>query len=377
MTYVIYFITYVMTGGQAELASGTNVPFSYACHDIPFIRKAGAPMDSRNQQEPPQLVEEQASLTAILRKSEESCRDCNPLTPITCLSGCKAWKIKNEFRSLHAHFKDPSYSTHLLNTLKNARRLQTLQLISKEHQTLSRLQQTLKIHGYHHSQQTILQEYLNPLAEAGLIDEVQNLYHATMLGNKINEIMHNFRDLANILPSHSKGYEEKALDYLQASPRTYEEFQNIMPTESVSRVIKRLQVANLVKTDKENNYIFFFKTKRSPDKESLSSTETRVYRHISDEGIPARKIAEKAELSLRRVYKYLRKLKGKKLVFIRKKPKLYALTENGFNAAATLDLLHRLIKEASTLTMQFDKEHEINELMLVDAHQTKTKNAKV
>jgi sugar-specific transcriptional regulator TrmB len=138
-----------------------------------------------------------------------------------------------------------------------------------------------------------------------------------------------------------------------------------------------LQVANLVKTDKENNYIFFFKTKRSPDKESLSSTETRVYRHISDEGIPARKIAEKAELSLRRVYKYLRKLKGKKLVFIRKKPKLYALTENGFNAAATLDLLHRLIKEASTLTMQFDKEHEINELMLVDAHQTKTKNAKV
>jgi predicted transcriptional regulator len=334
-------------------------------------------MDSKNRHDPPQLVEEQTSLTAILRKSEESCKNCNPLTPITCLSGCKAWKIKNEFRRLHAHFKDPSYSTNLLNTLKNVRRLQMLQLISKEHQTLSRLQQTLKTHGYYHSQQTILQEYLNPLADAGLIDEVQNQYHATILGNKINEIMSNFEDLASILPSHSKGYEERTLDYLQASPRTYEEFRNVMPAKSVPRVIKRLQTVNLVKTDKENNYIFFFKTKRDPNKESLSSTEERVYGYISDEGIPARRIAEKAELSQRRVYKCLRKLKGKKLVFFRKKPKLYALTENGFNAAATLNLLHRLIEEASTLALRLDKEQEISELVLVDAQQTKKKNAKV
>ena len=51
----------------------------------------------------------------------------------------------------------------------------------------------------------------------------------------------------------------------------------------------------------------------------------------------------KAQLSVRRVYKYLRGLKGKKLVFTRKSPKTYELTGKGKKLAVILKDLTQLV----------------------------------
>ncbi len=92
----------------------------------------------------------------------------------------------------------------------------------------------------------------------------------------------------------------------------------------------------LVQTSKEKNYIFFFRTRRNAFLERLSPTEDRVYQNIPDEGIYAGKLSNKSGISLRRTYKYLRKLKGKKLVFERRKPLTYSLTDRGVKVTSML-----------------------------------------
>ena len=101
----------------------------------------------------------------------------------------------------------------------------------------------------------------------------------------------------------------------------------------------------LIETPKERDYVFFFRSKRDPNKESFSSTERKVYDNISEEGVSAKKLAEKTEISMRRTYKYLRALKGKKLVFTRKTPKAYGLTDKGERLASLLNELHSLVEE--------------------------------
>jgi hypothetical protein len=54
---------------------------------------------------------------------------------------------------------------------------------------MARLQQELKKRGYYHSQQTIAEEYLNPLLEVGLAREDQNRYYATVFGCRLNELI--------------------------------------------------------------------------------------------------------------------------------------------------------------------------------------------
>ncbi len=91
--------------------------------------------------------------------------------------------------------------------------------------------------------------------------------------------------------------------------------------------------------------MFFFKSKRDPNKETFSETERKVYDSIPEKGIPAKKLADKAVLSIRRIYKYLRGLKGKKLVFTRKTPKAYGLTSKGEKLASLLQELENLVEE--------------------------------
>jgi predicted transcriptional regulator len=148
-----------------------------------------------------------------------------------------------------------------------------------------------------------------------------------------------------VLPPHSECYEENALIELMREPKTFRDFECVVPVKSVGRVLDRLQKVELIGTAKENDYVFFFRTKRNPGKEKFSSTERRVYENIFEDGIPARKLAEKTGISLRRTYKYLRKLKGKKLVFTRKRQKCYSLTAKGYRAAEFLNGLFGLTAE--------------------------------
>jgi predicted transcriptional regulator len=325
-------------------------------------------METENHRNSLQEAEKHASLTDLLGMLEETCRNCNPLTPITCVTGCKTWRLKNQFRKLREKAKNPDYMTNLLNTLKNKRRLQLLEMISKDRYSIARLQQKIKELGFNHSRQTIFEEYINPLIEVGLVGEDQNVYSATVFGCRLNGLVKDFRDVAEILPPHSECYEEIALDMLLKGPKTYEDLEGIIPAKSVARVLSRLQRAALAETKNEKDYVFFFTTKRDPNGSPLSPTERRVYEKIPAEGISARKLAEKAGISLRRTYKYSRKLKGKKLVFTRKKPTSYALTTKGARMATMLGTLRHLAVEALTTTTQLVENEQSGNGMTLETY---------
>jgi len=312
---------------------------------------------------------EQLSLAEILKKSEEVCKNCNPLTPLVCVTRCNIWKLKNEFRKLHEKTKNPYFMVNLLNTLKNKRRLQILKIISKGRYSVGKLQQELKKLGYYHSQKTIAAEYISPLVEVGLADETQSHYYATTFGCKLNEIIKDFLEFENILPPHSECYEEITLNMLLNAPKAFKDLKSVIPAKSVARILSRLQRTKLIETTKEKDYVFYFRTKRDQKKAKFSPTERRVYESITMGGISARKLAEKARISLRRTYKYLRKLKVKKMVFARKSPKSYTLTVKGFQVATLLQNIHNLAVEILATATQLVKDKETYELLMPDTLQ--------
>jgi len=291
------------------------------------------------------VIQRKTGIAEVLEKAKETCKDCHPLTPMICVTRCNIWKLKNELRKLDQKMKNPNFVTNLLNTLKNRRRLQLLETLSKGRYSMIRLQQKLKKLGYYHSQRTIAKEYVAPLIEVGLVEENHNKYHTTVFGCKLNELIKDFSDIRQLLPPHSECYEEEIVKALFERSKTYEELKFLVPTESLSRVLKRLHAANLITKDDENNYIFYFKTRRDPQQEKLSSTEKRVYQSIPEEGITPKELGSKTNISLRRTYKYLRKLRGKKLTFKRKRPKTYALTEEGTQIARLLEKIRVLLTE--------------------------------
>jgi predicted transcriptional regulator len=309
-------------------------------------------METKNNGSQLQKAESQTSLADLLVKLQNTCRDCNPLSPTTCVTRCSTWRLKNQLRRLHEKTKSPDFMTKLLNAIKNERRMQLLETIGNERSTVMQLQRKLKQQGFNHSQQTMIEQYINPLMDVGLADQTQNLYCATLFGSKVSELTKDFHDLGRMLPPHSECYEEVTLGLLLRGPRIHEDLRTIIPAKSLSRVLSRLQKATLAETSKERDYIFFFATKRDACMERLSATEKRVHSNIPPEGIPARRLAQKTRISLRRTYKYLRKLKGKKLVFARKKPASYALTAKGTQMALMLEALHNLVIQALTATAQ-------------------------
>jgi len=284
-------------------------------------------------------------LAEMLRTLDAECRNCAPLSPLKCITRCNVWKLKNELRRLRETMDNPNFIKDLFNVLKNETRLHILNTIVKTRFSVSQLQQELKKAGYTHSQDTINEEYLRPLMEVGLAAEARDEYYATMFGGRLTELLESFPEFVTVLPAHSECYEETLLSALLAGPKTFQEVEELISPKVASRVLKRLKTVGLIETPEERDYVFFFKTKRDPNKEPFSITERKVYDSIPEEGISAKKIAEKTGLSLRRIYKYLRGLKGKKLVFTRKTPKSYGLTVKGEKLASLLQDLQNLVEE--------------------------------
>ncbi len=290
-------------------------------------------------------AERNRDLAGLLRTLDAECRNCAPLTPLKCITRCNVWKLKNELRQLRETMDNPNFIKDLFNVLKNEARLHILSAIVNGRHSASQLQQELKRVGHSHSQDTINEEYLRPLIEVGLAAEAQDQYYATMFGGRLTELLEGFPEFVNVLPAHSECYEETLLSALLAGPKTFQEVEAFISPKIAARILKRLKTAELIETPEERDYIFFFKSKRDPNKETFSSTERKVYDNISEEGISAKKIAEKTGISLRRTYKYLRGLKGKKLVFTRKTPKAYSLTDKGAKLASILQELQNLVEE--------------------------------
>lgn len=305
-----------------------------------------------------QEIVSERGITEILHSLDQECKNCAPVSPLECISNCKVWKLRNEFRMLCETMGTPTFMKDLLNVLKNDTRITILQTINKGRCSMGKLQQELKRAGYLHSQETIAEEYLQPLLNVGLAAETNDQFYATTFGGRLTDLIENLPEFTDVLPSHSECYEENILTALLSGPKTFEDIRSFVPSKIVSRVLKRLKASGLISTPNERDYIFFFKSKRDPAKETLVATENRVYSNISDEGISAKRLSQKTGLSLRRTYKYLRGLKGKKLVFARKNPKTYTLTERGERLAWLLRELHKIVDETVSFSTEFAKQKE-------------------
>jgi predicted transcriptional regulator len=316
-----------------------------------------------------QKADEQMSLEDKVKRLEETCENCHPLPPITCITNCKVWMLKNEFRELSEKMRDPNYMKNLLNALKNKRRFKILEIITKEKSSINRLQEKLSEQGYDHSQETIIKEYVKPLLNVGLVEENQNHYRVTLLGSRLCGILRDFHGIEDIFPPHSECHEEIVLGALSDGAKTFGELKATVSAGSIARVLNRLQEVGLVRTSEENDYVFYFKTKRDSDGLEVSPTEKRVYGNISNEGIPAKKIAAKTGISLRRTYKYLRKLRGKKLVFARTIPKSYGLTANGVEMAVMLKRVHDSAVDTLAVMVQLVKDVGVKGMLVPDTYQ--------
>ena len=255
---------------------------------------------------------------------------------------------------------DPNYIKALFNVLKNETRLHILKAIVNGRYSVNQLQQELKKTGHSHSQDTLSEEYLQPLMAVGLANESREEYYATYFGDRLTEILGDFSEFANLLPAHSECYEETLLQALLSGPKTFEDIETVISPKIASRILKRLRDVGLIETPEERDYIFFFKSKRDPNKETFTTTERRVYDLIPECGISAGKLSKETGLSMRRIYKYLRGLKGKKLVFVRKTPKAYGLTAKGEMLASVVEGLHGIVEETWSSSQQFFQTNTID-----------------
>lgn len=281
----------------------------------------------------------------LINQIEDHCHNCKPLSPMSCIEQCEIWKMKNEFLEIGEILGQSSSLSELFNAIKNGRRLKILDIISTFPYDIKELQKRLKNDEYYHSCHTI-SEYLEPLLKTGLVKKVGNIYMSTLYGKKINVVLKKF-NLESALPKHSSCYEESLLRELLHGASTYEELAKSIP--SLPRVVRRLQKEGLIAKKKSVDHVFYFPAKRN-SAEKLSPTERRVLNAIPEVGASARKLSKEVGINLRRTYKYLRRLREKRLVFTKNMSLTYELTELGKEVASFLDELAKFISVASNLS---------------------------
>ncbi len=290
-------------------------------------------------------TENNHDLSEKIKSFDAECKKCTPITPLECISRCQVYKLKNELRTLRQMMGTPNYVKDLFNVLKNGTRLQILQSIADGRYSVSGLQQELKKTGHRHSQDNINKEYLRPLMAVGLATEAQEEYYATTFGGRLTDELRCFPEFAEKLPAQSECHEETLLEFLLSGPKTSEEIELVISPKIASRILKRLRSTRLIETPKARDYVFFFRSKRDANKETLTITEQKICDVVDCEGISAGNLAEKTGLSLRRTYKYLKRLRGRKLVFIRRTPKTYNLTCKGKKLASVLIELQQIVED--------------------------------
>jgi DNA-binding HxlR family transcriptional regulator len=292
------------------------------------------------------------NLFGTLKSLDAMCKNCNPTSPLECISKCPAYKLKNELRTLREALSNPDYMKNLLNSLKNNTRLNILQLIVNGRYSVTKLNKELKKTGPAINQDILREEYLHSLIAVGLANEAREEYYATLFGGRLSEMLGCFSEFAEKLPAHSECYEETILLHLLSGPKTFEEIESVVPPKIISRTLKRLRLSGLITTPEERDYIFFFRSKRDPTIEILAVTEHKIYEAIANDGSPAGKLAKDTGLSQVIIYKYLRHLRGKKLVFTRRMPKVYSLTCDGEKLAVILQKLQQVVEDAGNSSEQ-------------------------
>jgi len=262
-----------------------------------------------------------------------------------CIERCEIWRAKNEFLEMNRMLCTDDHVHNLLNAVKNDRRQKVIEALSERPRSIKGLQECLKSKGYYHSQHTIASEYVEPLVKAGLVKRDGDKHRLTLYGQKFLDVLNRF-NVENPLPHHSRCYEEIVLKKLKDEPKSYADLVESVTQKSLSRSLRRLTENGLLTKSKSPHYVFYFRTKKVP-KKAFSPTEKKIYETIPEVGISARDLSKKAGINLRRTYKYLRRLRKRRLVFTRKKPKTYELTPSGIELANFLEETANLVLDAS------------------------------
>jgi DNA-binding HxlR family transcriptional regulator len=284
-------------------------------------------------------------LAGTLKSLEAECRSCTPTSPLECITRCQVYKVKNELRRLRETMDNPNFIRELFNALKNEARFVLLQEIAKGRCTVNQLCLVLRNAGCNCSPQSLREEYLQPLIRAGLAAEVRDEYCTTMFGGRVAELLKAIPKFVQMLPANSEGHEEILLQSLLFGPKTFEDVEAAIPPNCTSRTLKRLRLAGLIETPTERDYVFYFKTIRKLNQETTNDSQQKIYGSLRDEGSSAGQLAKDSGLSLRRTYMCIRGLKGKKLIFLRRTPKLYTLTSKGEALALVLRELEQIVED--------------------------------
>jgi len=291
------------------------------------------------------IVNNNAELVEIIKQADDICRYCKPISPMTCIEQCEIWRAKNEFLEINGTLSKGDHIHNLLNAVKNDRRQKVIEALSERPHSIKGLQEYLKSRGYYHSQKTVVSEYVNPLVRVGLVKRHDAKYGLTFYGQKFRDMLNRF-NVENPLPPHSNCYEEILLRRLKDGPKSYADLAESVTQKSLSRSLKRLIENGLVTKSKSPEYVFYFRTKKVP-KKAFSPTEKKVYETIPEVGISARPLSEKVGINLRRTYKYLLRLRKRRLVFTRKRLRTYELTPSGSELANFLEEMTNLVSDAS------------------------------
>jgi len=291
------------------------------------------------------IVNNTAELVEILKQADSICQYCQPISPMTCVERCEIWRAKNEFLEMNGMLCADDHVHNLLNAVKNDRRQKVVEALSERPRSIKGLQEFLKSKGYYHSQHIIASEYVEPLTEAGLVKRDDAKYRLTLYGQKFRDVSNRF-NVENPLPPHSRCYEETVLKKLKDGPKTYADLVESRTQKSLSRPLKRLTENGLITKSKTPNYVFYFRTKKVP-KKPFSPTEKKIYEIVPEVGISVRELSKKIGINLRRTYKYLRRLRKRRLVFTRKKPRTYKLTPSGKELANFIEETTNLVLDAS------------------------------
>jgi len=300
------------------------------------------------------ILNNSAELVKIIKEADDICQYCETTSPMICIERCEIWKAKNELFEINGMLRADDYIHDLLNAVKNNRRQKVIEALSEHPRSIKGLQEYLKSKGYYHSQQTITDAYVEPLVKTGLVRKEGNRHKLTLYGRKFLDILNKF-DVENPLPSHSHCYEEKLLKKLKDGPKFHADLANSSVTpKSLSRSLRRLIENGLATKSKTPDYVFYFRTKKVP-KRAFSPTEKKIYEIIPDVGISARELSKEIGINLRRTYKYLRRLRKRRLVFTRKKPRTYELTASGMELTNFLEETAKLVSDtarASTFLLE-------------------------
>jgi len=243
-------------------------------------------------------------------------------------------------------------AARLFNIIKNRRRLVLLEILAQRSCGLPELQHGMRRFGFDHSQTTIL-GYLTPLLETGLVQAVAGRYALTNRGLAAKETLAG-KEIAFGLPENSNCDEEFLLIALETDESVYERLLGAKPAGDFGRTVRRLEEIGLLHREKPASRALYRRSDSEPVIE-LSATEKRVYGLIPGQGATVHELSEKASLSLRRTFKYLRLLREKGLVFAEKPSAKLTLTPNGKDSASLLGNLAKALEspvEVLSTTLQ-------------------------